>query len=129
MPLKVNLMKSILKSLFGLALLLLISSGMKAQNVNPVKGYEIVPASGTNVALLRQALDGAKLDTYRMPSQRVTLNFADGTKVKLFSVSEMQTNGNPVNGSIANQSGTPNSNVWKLTPNGTLLEEASTKVK
>jgi hypothetical protein len=86
--------------------------------------YLVVDNGGYSLAQIDQAFAQASLDAYRLKSIRRTMKFTNGAEVELYSATELQNQGCPVNGTLAMEDNTPldAARRFEIHPSGVIYE-------
>ena len=87
--------------------------------------YEILPGSKYKSVELEPALDMCDLTKYRKENKRVKMLFDDDTIVELFSANELMGRGIEVEMDYINKTEQILVNIFRLHPDGWLIEDAS----
>ena len=112
-------MKYLFLTFFSLCLLIGFASAQQGIT------YDIHPGSEYKVSAIADALDMCDLTKYRKIDSRVKLLFDDDTIVELYSASELLRNKIEVNTDFVNRTERMMLNLFKLHPDGFLIEDAS----
>ena len=112
-------MKHIFVILFSLGLLVGFANAQNGVT------YDIHPGSKYKTPALADALDMCDLTKYRKETTRVKMLFDDDTIVELYSANELMSQGIEVEMDYINKTERMLLNLFRLHPDGWLIEDAS----
>lgn len=106
---------------FFIAIIIVCANNAHAQTTSS-ESFVITHFGEYDQERLTSALENCQLDRYRKMNSRSTLKFDDGTTVSLLSATELAAKGIEVDETILLAEGETNNNLFRLKPNGYIME-------